>query len=411
MRRRRSDRKHVFPEVVLPAVLALLALLAPPVRGAEEETLEVFLDLPAYGQALFGEVEVGADVHPPTAEIARVEFYLDGRLVALAEEPPYRRVIDAGQKNVEHLFEVVVYDTAGRRASSEVRTPRIHTDEEISVDLQQLFVTVERHGERRLDLERDDFAVFDNRQRQELVTFERGDVPFTAVLLVDASISMRGERLQLAVEGAQSFVHAMKELDQAKLILFSDQVLYETPFTTFASVLSVGLAGVEAGGGTALNDHLYLAMKRLESRQGRRVVVVLSDGIDVESVLPMELVRWTASQLQPVIYWIRLEQKPKHRSMWRTPDEHDRERELLTKTVLESGGRIETLTELDQVESAFRWILDDLRNQYVLGYYPSQRGGKRAWHDVQVRVRDTDLTVRTREGYLEPTSWDGAADR
>lgn len=386
-------------------LVALSAWLLAGVALAQDEDLEVLLLLPTYGEPIFGEVEMGAEIYPPDADVERVELYLDGRLVALIEEPPYSQVIDVGQENVEHNFQVVVYDRRGQSATSNVFTPRIETDEEINVDLQQLFVAIDRGESRVLDLQREDFAVFDNRQRQDLVTFERGDVPFTAVLLVDASLSMRGRRLEIALEGAKAFVDGMRELDQSKLLLFAGRVVHETPFTTFGAVLSLGLSSVEGRGGTALNDHFYLAMKRLEPRQGRRVVVILSDGIDVESVLTMEQVRWKARQLQPVVYWIRLEEGKQNRSRWRTTEEHGSEIELLEETVTESGGRITSIESIDEVADAFHWILEDLRNQYVLGYYPSQTNARDPWHDIQVRVRDSGLTVRTRSGYLESRRW------
>ncbi len=391
----------------LLAVLALIPALAAadPAAPAGGGELEVLVVLPSYGEAIFGEVEIGADVYPPDAAVARVEFYLDSRLLGVVESPPYALRIDAGQDNVEHHFRVVVHGAGGATAESSVWTPRIETDEEISVDLQQLYVTIERGAERVLDLDRGGFAVLDNGQRQQLVTFERGEVPFTAVLLVDASSSMKGRPLAIALEGAEAFVRGMRPLDQAKLLLFSDRLLHETPFTTFAAVLTVGLAGVEAGGGTALNDHLYLALKRLEARQGRRVVVILSDGVDVESVLPMAQVKWSASQLQPVIYWIRLEERGGNRSMWRGPEASDEEIELLRQTVEESGGQIAVIDRIEDVAGAFRWILDDLRDQYVLGYYPPEKKGKSAWHKVVVRVDGADLAVRTRGRYLEPTRW------
>jgi VWFA-related protein len=388
-------------------VLALASIFGPlATSSGSEEEFEVLLMMPTYGEAVFGEVEVTAEVYPPEAEVDRVEFYLDGELVGIADRRPFTLRIDAGQENIEHAFEAQAYIAGGSIARTRVETPRITTNEEISVDLQQLYVTVAHpDGQRALDLEREDFAVFDNSERQQLVTFERGDVPFTAVLLVDASSSMRGRQLQIALEGADTFIRGMRELDQAKLMLVSDRVLYETPFTSFASVLNVGLTAAEAAGGTTLNDNLYLAMKRLEERQGRRVVVILSDGIDVESVLGMEEVRWLARQKQPVIYWIRLEAKAERRSTWRSVVEHRREIESFEAAVVESGGRIETLESIDEVEDAFQWILDDLRNQYVLGYYPETTAGDENWHRILVRVRDNRLDVRTRGGYLEPTRW------
>ena len=125
----------------------------------------------------------------------------------------------------------------------------------------------------------------------------------------------------------------------------------------------------------------------------------------VESVLPMAQVKWSASQLQPVIYWIRLAERAGHLSLWRGPEESDEEIELLRQTVGESGGRITTIDRIEDVAEAFRWILDDLRNQYVLGYYPPEKEGKNAWHKVVVRLDGSGLAVRTRGGYLEPRRW------
>ena len=122
---------------------------------------------------------------------------------------------------------------------------------------------------------------------QELVTFARGDIPFTAVLLIDASASMFGEKIESAVAGAASFVHGMKELDQAQVMVFSDELLGTTPITDAKEVLTAGLSGTEARGGTALQDHLFVALELIAQRQGRRVMILLSDGVDTHSVVGM----------------------------------------------------------------------------------------------------------------------------
>ncbi|MEM8993868.1 MAG: VWA domain-containing protein [Acidobacteriota bacterium] len=394
-----------FRPYCLALSLALVALGAGPAAAADDE-ISVLLVLPAYGEALFGEVEVEADIYAPDVEIERVLFFLDGEMQAVVGQAPWKAVIDAGQENVEHVFEVLVQAVGGLTATSSVHTPRIKTDEEVAVELQQLYVAVERNKKRVLNLQRGDFTVVDNGQRQDLVTFESGEVPFTATLLVDASTSMKGDRLRIALEGVAGFVDAMRELDQAKLMLFSDRLLYESPFTSFGSVITLGLSTVEAGGGTALSDHLYLALKKLEERQGRRVIVVLSDGVDVESALSMDHVRWRANQLQPVIYWLRTnfgEKEGDRQSMWRSSAEHREELDGFEDAVVESGGRIETITQIEQVGDALKRILDDLRNQYVLGYYPDDKGGR---HKVDVRVAG-GAKVRARGSYSKGATWDG----
>jgi VWFA-related protein len=362
---------------------------------------------PAAGQSVFGEIEVEVAVDPPEAPIARIEIYVDGRRGGTATAPPWRIPVDVGQLNAPHHLEAVAYDAHGAKASTALRTQALQTDEEIRVNLRQVYATVERNDQPVVDLRREDFEVFDRGGRQPLVTFERGEVPFTAVLLLDASTSMRGSQLETALDGARSFVAGMQPLDEGKLLLFSDRFLVETPFTALPAVLTLGLSGVNAGGGTALNDALYLGLKRLGRRSGRRVAVVLSDGIDVESVLGMEQVRAVASRETTAVYWLRIGGDARNpqvagvSSAWRDIKGHHREQELLAQTVEESGGRIENLESVDQVKGALGRLIQELRGQYVLGYYPPTKGSG-TWHDVKVAVHRTGVKVRSYRGYREP---------
>jgi Ca-activated chloride channel family protein len=200
----------------------------------------------------------------------------------------------------------------------------------------------------------------------------------------------------------------MQRLDEARLLLFSDHVLLETPFTSVPSILTIGLADVRPTGGTALNDAFYLALKRLEPRQGRKVVVLLSDGIDIESILSMERVGALAARSQTAVYWVRLRRAEEKNdaqirrfSVWRDAEDHDRQLKMLRETVLESGGRIDEIERVEQVGPALKRLIQELRGQYVLGYYPSQTGGVGAAHQVEVRVRGGGVKARVHRGYTE----------
>ena len=212
---------------------------------------------------------------------------------------------------------------------------------------------------------------------------------------------MRGERLRVALSGARSFIDAMARLDQASLLLFAGRIVHATPFTGFPRVLASGLDGVEAGGGTALCDHLYAALKLLEERQGRRVVILLTDGVDTTSVLAMEDVLWAAQRSQALIYWLRLPLTARSggfSSAWRDARGHRRQLEGLEEVVRRSGGRTVPLRAVEDAARAFTDILRELRGQYVLGYYPEPRRGDGRWRRVRVRAGG-GLEVRAREGY------------
>ncbi len=383
--------------------LAALLLTAIPVPGAEVFT--VSFSSPAPETPVFGTTEVVVEVRGAEA-VARVELYFNGRRIGERKTAPYRFTIDLGQENVDRMLRAVAVGTAGGRGEASLPLPSLRVDEEIALRLQQLFVTVSRDGSRVLDLEREDFRVVDAGDRQELVTFERGNVPLTAALLVDASTSMAGPRLKAALRGAHGFASGMAELDEAMLVLFSDRVLHSTDFTSEPQVFAAGLEQVNSGGGTALNDQLFAALVRLDARQGRRLIVVLSDGVDVDSLLEMEQVEDVAARSQALVYWIRLideESGPDvtHLSAWRGREEHRREIDGLRRLVETSGGRILDLPQVEEAEAAFRDILAELREQYVLGYYPTHSEGDGRWHSVKVDVKGSGLSVRSRAGYRD----------
>jgi Ca-activated chloride channel homolog len=385
----------------LASLLSFLLLFAP----AAAQAFEVHILRPAAGEPLLGEIEVMVQVSPAGTPVDRVEILLDGVTVGVAERAPYRLLIDAGDENRIHRLEAVAHGPSGARASATLDAPRLAADVEIQVDLQQLFVTVSNGAKPVLDLTQGAFKVFDQDQPQPVVTFGRGDVPFTAVLLVDASASMNGKPLDKALDGARAFFSSMATLDQAKLLLFSDRILLETPFTSIQSVLTLGLRGVKAEGGTALNDALYLASKRLETRRGRKIAVLISDGVDVESVLSLKEARAIARR-QVTLYWLRLPRRDVDKrvlitSAWRSAPEHQGELDLLREAVLGSGGRIVDLTSVEEIPTKMTTLLRELREQYVLGIAPRRTGHPGSWHEVRVEVPG-GLQIRTQDGYFEP---------
>lgn len=390
-------------QVVCLGVLGILLGVLSPASAAAEE-MAVLITSPEPGIAVFGEVVIRAEVQGRShTEIDEVQFFVDGQFVGRAARPPWRWSHDVGEENRAHRFEVVAVAEDGERASALLVSREIHVDLEVEAPLRQLYVTVTRKGERVADLGRERFRVVDDGEVQEIVTFEGGDVPLTAVVLVDASDSMHGERLKAALAGADQMFRRLGRLDRAKLILFSDHVVHATPFTSFAEVLRAGLRGVEARGGSAIDDHLYLALHELEEEQGRRVVVLLSDGIDVSSFLRMEEVLELSRRSQSMLYWLRPGRSREDHlifSTWRGADAHREELENLDRMVRETGGRVVPV-KFSQVGAAFDRIMDELRDQYVLGYYPTTRRGDGSWHEVRVEVELRGAEVRAREGYVD----------
>ena len=387
-------------------VVAVLVGFAPNAAAGE---IWLSITEPREGSSVVGEVDIAAEVLA-VDEITAVEFSVDGRQVGTLSSPPYRLPVDLGPENVGHRITVVARDRTGVEVTDTVMTLPYPISGEVKVELQQLYVTAIREGDQDIHLTQEQFVVFDNGARQDIVTFAGGDIPFTAVLLIDSSASMSGHRIQAARAGGDAFVTGMAELDQAKVMVFSDQLLSTTPFTTSPQTLSAGLRAATARGGTALNDHLYAAVKLLEHRQGRRVVVMLSDGIDTHSVLSMDQVFEKARRSQVLIYWIRLsrhlgdlpgDQGLNIASAWRSPKQYRRQINLLERTVTDSGGRIVGVDSPSEIHPVFVDVLEELRGQYAIGYYPTDSANDGRWHDVRVDITAPGVQVRTHSGYVD----------
>jgi Ca-activated chloride channel family protein len=390
-------------------MLTFLVLAMLTVAPAHGQDLWVSILAPKDGAIVIGDLEIVADV-VSVAAVKEVEFQLDGRPVGTVTMEPYRMHVDLGSKNTSHRISVVARDENGNEATNSVTTQPVPVAADFEVELQQLYVTVTRDGKQALDLEREAFSVTDDGDPQDIITFARGDIPFTAVLLIDASASMYGEKIEAAVEGAASFVHGMNELDQAQVMVFSDQLLSTTPITGAKAVLTAGLGGTEARGGTALQDHLFVSLMLLERRQGRRVIVLLSDGVDTHSVLSMHEVSEIARKSSAMVYWIRFSRtgdgsqesgRVSLSSAWKDQELYQEQQVTLSEVVNRSGGRIFNVTSPDQIRSVFLRVLNELREQYVLGYYPSNKRNDDRWHRVKVKVDGDDVSVRAPRGYVD----------
>lgn len=374
-----------------------------PLRAGE---LNVSIVKPKGRVPLFGPVDVVAEI-TGDVEVRGVEVHLDGELAAVRWNPPWTTTIDVGQENAERLIEVVAWGIDGTEARARVVAPPIVVHDRVELDLQQLYVTVQDGKRRVLDLPSSVFEVRDEGNLQEIVTFEDGDAPFTAVLLLDGSISMEGQRFTTAREGAAAFLRGTKELDEARVLVFHNRLAMATPFALEAETLLPRLKVSETGEGTRVHDHLFLALQLLEERQGRRVVVLLSDGVDFDSVVELQDLEALARRSPAAVYWVRLDGPHKVRqsniapSAWASQRHNFREMKRLERLVESTGGRVAKLRGVDEIVPAFEDILRELREQYVVGYYPDPRHRDGRWRKVDVTVDVPGVRVRTREGYVD----------
>lgn len=256
------------------------------------------------------------------------------------------------------------------------------------------------------DLEKTDFAIFEDGVKQDLTIFRHDDIPISLALVVDTSASM-DEKLPVAQQAAARFIKTLRPQDQAQVMQFNDRTTTLQEFTADQKALDEAVRRTQASGPTALHNALYVALKDLvKQKKGtelrRRAVVLLSDGEDTASLVSDEQVLELARKSEIAIYAISL--RP-NRVAERNRQQFSQATHLLTALSRETGGQVYFPNSLSELETVYDRIAEELRTQYSLGYESSndRRDGK--WRRVVVRTPSREgLQVRHKIGYYAPRS-------
>lgn len=263
------------------------------------------------------------------------------------------------------------------------------------VRLVRLLVNVkDQKGNLVGSLSKDQFTVFDDGVPQEIKVFERyTTTPLSVSLLVDASGSTRID-WQLESRSLNKFLKALfgegNERDAAALYTFNYDITMQSDFTRNSKRLEDRLRYIKPEGGTSLYDAIYHAAQPLQSREGRHVMVLVSDGGNTTSSRQYVEAREAAQRADAVMYPIVV-----------VPIQNDAGRNIggehaLQQMAADTGGRWFDAT-LEQLDQTFDEILRDLRAQYMVAYYP--KDARKGFHRVRVELNRPDLRATTRTGY------------
>ena len=267
----------------------------------------------------------------------------------------------------------------------------------VNVKLVNIFVNVtDRNGAIVGGLTRDDFAIAEDGRPQQISVFERqSELPLNLTLAIDTSGSVKKDLAEEA-DAAHRFVHAiLRPQDQMSLLQFATEVKELSPFTNKVAQIDHGLNQLHADYATALYDAILLGSEGLGKKDGRRVLVLVSDGGDTAKSTTYQQALESALRHEVMIY-----------SIIDVPIESSAGRDLGGEhaliTLAEQTGGKSFYVSAGGLDKAFAQLSDDLRTQYLIGYYPHNQEPGKTFHRIDVtvpRAATQDFNVRHKTGY------------
>ena len=253
------------------------------------------------------------------------------------------------------------------------------------VEVVRVDVLVTDGGKPLRGLRAADFEVFDNgvRQTVDLVSFEQ--LPLNVVFTFDLSSSIVGERLDNLREASRTVLDGLQAGDQAALVMFNTKVVVGSGLTARTGLVQTAIDRAEPTGDTSLVDASFAGMMVAESDVGRGLVIVFSDGLDTASWLRPKAVLDVAKRSDAVVYAVSAGLASKA--------------EFLGDITDQTGGRLFKIESTRSLSDVFLEVLGEFRQRYLLSYSPAGVA-QEGWHQLVVRVKGRNATVRARPGYL-----------
>jgi Ca-activated chloride channel family protein len=270
----------------------------------------------------------------------------------------------------------------------------------VNVDLTEVHVNVTDEKDRPVgNLNKDNFRIFEDKTEQKLTVFKHEDAPLSLGLVIDNSRSME-PRKQRMDAGALSFVRKSNPDDETFIVHFDDSARLDRDFTESVPLLEQTLASVKPYGQTAIYDALLLALEHMESaKHTKRAILLFTDGIDNSSKHSLSEAVEATKRAHVAVYPIGL----------LSASGGQKAEDSLIRIAEASGGRAYFPLTVDEARADMERVARDLREQYTLGYFPSNPAHTGGWRSIRIEVvppvgtpKNTILTANYRHGYYGP---------
>jgi VWFA-related protein len=319
--------------------------------------------------------------------IEDVTFFADGRQVCVVPGTTPQCKWDAGPQLTTHAIRAVARLKSGGRLVANVRTKDAGYVEAVSVDAVLASAVVTEGGRFVKGLTRDDFKIFDDGRERPVTSFQSNEAPLEVVLALDVSASM-STALADVKAAAEGFLRALRPQDRVTVVAFNNALFTLSRGVTGTEALPA-LNKLTAWGATALYDVIVRSLQLLSRQPGKHALVIFSDGDDSASQATLDQVRKLVADSDAMLMAVGL-------GRGSTVDELKEKLESLADA---SGGRVLFAEKSDELTESFAKVVEDLINQYTLGFEP-QRDGRD--HQIRVQVPGRGGRVRARRVYTAP---------
>jgi Ca-activated chloride channel family protein len=354
---------------------------------APEPTIDLQIESPDAVAFVSGPTMLRAKADP-VASVASITFFVDGRRVCEVGAEPFECEWDAGREVVPHQIRAVASLVGGGRTVRTIRTKGLEYADRVDVDAVQVTVTVtDPNGKFVTGIPQSAFRVYEDGQPQTLGYFASQDVPLELIVAIDVSGSM-GAAMPRLKRAVRHFLGAVPARDQVTLLGFNDAVFTLTRKATDPAERIRAVDRLASWGATALYDVIVRGVDMLGRQTGRRALVVFTDGEDQGSHVTLADVERRLQASDVTLYMIG-----QGRGVT-----HDYLRKVMERLTVPTGGRVFTTDNVDALQGAFEALLEELSNQYLLGYQPTNTTRDDRWREIKVEV-DGQANIRARQGY------------
>jgi len=368
--------------IVTAAGIGLRAIAQPPSTAPTVQILSPGDDAYVSGPTL-----LRVRVEPPGL-VSHVVFSVDGVQVCALTRMPFECDWDAGVSVEEHQVRVAVYPLKGDRIVKTVRTKGVGFTEKVDVDVVQVTVTVmDGHGHFVKGLPRSVFHVAEDGRAQTISHFASEDVPLELIVAVDMSGSMTPAMPKLR-KAVKEFLGAVPDQNPVTLLGFNDTLFTLARRSMDPAERIKAVDRLAPWGSTALYDAVLRAVEMLGRQTGRKALIVFTDGEDQGSHASIADVERRLQSSDVTLYMVG-----QGRGVFT-----DALRKVMQRLAAPTGGRSLFTDSIDELHDAFNELLDELSNQYLLGYPPSNSRRDDTMRRIRVDV-DGYHQIRARQGY------------